>query len=46
MLNAQFLKSKVAELKGLKEDIGKLLEIFVYIQTGKENSFEGVKGFL
>ena len=44
--NAQFLKGKVSELKALKEDTGRLLEVFVYIQTGKENSFESVKTFL
>ncbi|EAS06718.2 hypothetical protein TTHERM_00688580 (macronuclear) [Tetrahymena thermophila SB210] len=45
-INAQFLKSKIPELKHLKEDAGKIVEVFVYIQTGKENNFENAKGYL
>ncbi|KAL4484202.1 hypothetical protein ABPG72_003486 [Tetrahymena utriculariae] len=45
-INAQFLKSKIPELKNLKEDAGKIVEVFVYIQTGKENNFENAKGYL
>ncbi|KAL4435789.1 hypothetical protein ABPG74_015757 [Tetrahymena malaccensis] len=45
-INTQFLKSKIPEIKHLKEDAGKIVEVFVYIQTGKENNFENAKGYL